>query len=331
MIKLFNKKPPQLLIYILFSILLGSCEQMTNMLNSSKLSLSNTGVSPAPIQCPETPPNLDKNTVKNLPLNKDLLIFDVLNPGENVGYTFYGRLGKSINYQVSNNVCLWIYAPDTKLLETSYPTNNANNTEKNSLTGMRGKSLELPLTGQYIVQIGGANTNTKFSLELTTPNQAITALTPNPLNTLSPLPTPTSILPTAKVVSPNILPTPAVTPSPVANTVKATPDIIVKNYYTNINQSKYADAWSQLSPSYKNNPQLHPNGFTSYEEWWKTLQGVELQSWQVLENNQQQATVNVVLKYIPKTGNSFNQSLDILLTWDNISQKWMIDGAKINY
>lgn len=330
MIKLFYKKSPQLLIYILVSILMGSCEKMVNILNSSKLGLSNTE-SLAPLQCPEIPPSLDKNTVKNLPLNKDLLIYDVLNPGENVGYTFYGRLGKSINYQVSNNVCLWIYAPDTKLLETSYPANNTNNnTEKNSLTGMRGKSLELPLTGQYIVQIGGTNTNTKFSLELTNPNTAITALTPNPLNTLSPLPTPSNILPTAKVVSPNILPTPPVTPSPVANTVKATPDIIVKNYYTNINQSKYADAWSQLSPSYKNNPQLHPNGFTSYEEWWKTLQGVELQSWQVLENSQQGATVNVVLKYIPKTGNSFNQSLDILLMWDNTTQNWVIDGAKIN-
>lgn len=308
---------------------MSSCEKMINILNSSKLGFSTPSINPVSLKCPITPPNLNRNTVKNLPPNKDLLIYDVLNPEENVSYTFYGRLGRTINYQVSNNVCLWIYAPDTKILETSYPVVSK---EKNSLTGMREKSLELPLTGQYIVQIGGVHTHTKFSLQLTSPynNTPITTVSPSPVNTSSSLATPTSILPTPKVVIPNSLPTPSVTISPVNNPLKVSPDIIVKDYYNNINQSKYVDAWSKLSVNYQNNPELHPNGFNSYEEWWKTLQAVELQSWQVLENNQQGATVNVILKYTPKTGNSFNQSLDISLVWDNTSQNWVIDRAKIN-
>ena len=105
----------------------------------------------------------------------------------------------------------------------------------------------------------------------------------------------------------------------------------VINYYENLNNSQHEKAWNQLSSQLRSNTQLHPDGYTSYTNWWKQVDRIKIFGIDLVEiNNQnnQTATVDIHLQYQLKSGENILQSLRFHFIWDITSSKWLIN--KVN-
>lgn len=61
-----------------------------------------------------------------------------------VGYTFEAESGQRLNYRTSDDICIWIYRPDTELLNSG----------------------ELAQTGKYTLQVSAPKGSTTFKLEM---------------------------------------------------------------------------------------------------------------------------------------------------------------------
>jgi serine/threonine-protein kinase len=143
------------------------------------------------------------------------------------------------------------------------------------------------------------------------------------LNTQTPTVKPKveSTLPASVNTSPpDLTPPPNQQPSPAQ---------AVENYYSNINSGQYQTAWNQLSPEYQSNKRLHPNGYSSYLNWWgEKVASVNIEQLSVLEANQDTATVNASLKYLMKTGRIVPNSVRLSLIWDAQNLRWVVRDAK---
>ncbi|MEO0932628.1 MAG: protein kinase [Cyanobacteria bacterium J06641_2] len=102
----------------------------------------------------------------------------------------------------------------------------------------------------------------------------------------------------------------------------------VENYYLNINQGQYKTAWNQLSPEFKDNKGLHPNGYFSYLGWWRgKVKNVDIQQISILEANVNTATVDASLNYLMKNGRIINQTVRFSLSWDEQNRRWVVRDA----
>ncbi|OCR02607.1 hypothetical protein BCD67_17875 [Oscillatoriales cyanobacterium USR001] len=87
--------------------------------------------------------------------------------GKYIGYAFEAQSGQELSYRTKDNICVWVYAPDTQLLTTKNLTQN----------------------GKYIIQISAPQGSTSFSLEMTLGSfAAVSSLTPSTLSPASVLP-----------------------------------------------------------------------------------------------------------------------------------------------
>jgi hypothetical protein len=132
-----------------------------------------------PTGCSETPTGyLDKKNVKMITLSsQNLNQSGTLRAGQNLGYTFKGKAKQKFNFQTKENLCIWIYTPGNELLNGG----------------------ELPVDGQYTVQIGLSQGSTSFNIEmsLTDSQSVIAAEPPSPTPAFSPtlIPQPTTNAP----------------------------------------------------------------------------------------------------------------------------------------
>ncbi|MGA9382438.1 MAG: hypothetical protein WBV73_27070 [Phormidium sp.] len=136
-------------------------------------------------------------------------------------------------------------------------------------------------------------------------------------------------------MSQSTLPSPSNTSTPVNTSgsnntsgekiAKPSPKEAVPNYYSNINNREYQAGWNKLSPSLQNNTDVHPEGYTSYLNWWRTVDRVEVLEANPRETTAETATVDVRLKYLMKTGKIAPESLRLFLVWDGITNSWLID------
>ena len=157
---------------IIFSILLiiGGCQALPNNLQQTQTLQASTG------GCPEkSKPAL--NNPEEIQLDSQSQIKSgQASADKSVGYTFTAQAGQKLSYRTKDDICVWIYAPDTQLLNSG----------------------ELPQTGKYTLQVSAPRGSTTFNLEMSlgtleasqpsvpSPSSAETSDTPSTTPAISP-------------------------------------------------------------------------------------------------------------------------------------------------
>ncbi|MFB2980436.1 protein kinase [Microseira sp. BLCC-F43] len=109
---------------------------------------------------------------------------------------------------------------------------------------------------------------------------------------------------------------------------RPSPEQVVREQYSNINNRQYQAAWNKLSSSFQNNKTVFRDGYRSYVEWWETVSQVNLEEVTNVEVRNDTATVNIRLQY-SKSGKVASESRRLLLVWDAASASWLIDNTKL--
>ncbi|MEM1169775.1 MAG: hypothetical protein AAGJ08_12035 [Cyanobacteria bacterium P01_H01_bin.35] len=294
------------LLYLSISIIYG-CSNLSTPEN--QLDLPSTSPTPTFVECPEKPKTrLGKTDTKSLSLTANIItISDTVNSEKQLGYKFYARTGKDFNYRITSNVCIWIFAPDTKLLQRRELIIA---TQQDFPISGEQMSINLPLTGEYIIQVSAPTKSSQFNLEMSLGNL--------------PKPKP-SVVSSETATSGSIS-----TPIPEKSPTKASAEEAVKNYYSNLNQGKYQEAWNQLSSSFRNNQKLHPDGYNSYYDWWSGINNIVIENVQQTNTGTDKSTINVQVKYTKKSGENITQSLDLFLIRNSANNNWAIDAVTLN-
>jgi serine/threonine protein kinase, bacterial len=110
---------------------------------------------------------------------------------------------------------------------------------------------------------------------------------------------------------------------------RPSPEQVVRDQYSNINNRQYQAAWNKLSSSFQNKKTVFPYGYRSYVEWWETVSQVNLEEVTNVEVRNDTATVNIRLQYANKSGKVASESRRLLLVWDAASGSWLIDNTKL--
>lgn len=306
------------LFYLCLAIIFG-CDNSD--VSEPELILPTASSSSSLIECPEKPrTRINKEQLESLSVGEEAIaIANVVNPEEYLGYKFSGRTGKIFNYAITSNVCIWIFSPDTKLLQ-----------RRELAIGEQGDtplwgelmSIDLPLTGEYVIQVSTPKDLTRFQLEM----NLTTVPIPEPSVATTEFPSPP-----AETSAPNNEQTNEETNEETnqQETAKQSPEEAVKNYYSFLNEGQYQEAWNQLSAAYQEDSLLHPEGYSSYESWWKSVNEIEIVGVQEIENNANAATVNSSFNLVKNSGETLYQSFDLLLVWDSGTNKWNIDAVKL--
>jgi hypothetical protein len=138
--------------------------------------------------CPDQPTGtLDSKDVKPISINnQSFKASDTIGFGQNLGYSFDGKAGDKLSWKTSENICIWVFAPSTKLL----------------------KGNELTENGKHIIQVSVPTGRTTFTLEMGLGN-TVAASTPVVPVTTSPVAT------TSQPANNPVQPTPTNTVPPV--------------------------------------------------------------------------------------------------------------------
>jgi serine/threonine protein kinase, bacterial len=154
-----------------------------------------------------------------------------------------------------------------------------------------------------------------------TPNSSsATPIASVPPNNPVPKTSPISSVPTSS-------PQPTVASPPITSNGSADPTTTVMSYYNDLNGRNYRAAWSKLPPDLQDNRKLHPAGYQSFQDWWSSVESIELKNVQVLSRTPEISETIASTVYHMKNGRSTPYSLRYFLEWDETSQSWQI--AKI--
>ncbi|MBD2197298.1 MULTISPECIES: serine/threonine-protein kinase [Calothrix] len=126
-------------------------------------------------------------------------------------------------------------------------------------------------------------------------------------------------------------PTPSVQVSPITPTSveRPSPEQAIQNYFAIINQGQFPTSWNLLAPSYQNNRKLHPNGYLSYIDWWgNRVQSVYVSQVNLVQANENAATLNTNLEYTMKTGKTVPAKVTFLLLWDAENSRWVVGDTR---
>jgi ARC6-like, IMS domain len=97
-------------------------------------------------ECPEHPQgtlsekNVESVSLQQGPVSKT----GNISPGQQKAYSFEAKKGSKLSYRTKDDICVWIYAPDTTLLNGD----------------------ELKLDGKYMAQVSSLKGSTSFNLEI---------------------------------------------------------------------------------------------------------------------------------------------------------------------
>ncbi|MFW6296755.1 MAG: ARC6/PARC6 family protein [Halothece sp.] len=94
--------------------------------------------------CPQEPTvkltNVEKISLSNQPIKES----GQVSTSKSLGYTFYADAGEKLNYQTTQDLCIWVYSPENELIN----------------------GTDLPTTGNYVLQVGAPRGSTTFDLEM---------------------------------------------------------------------------------------------------------------------------------------------------------------------
>jgi hypothetical protein len=123
--------------------------------------------------------------------------------------------------------------------------------------------------------------------------------------------------------SPTLTLAPTITPIPTEEIDTTSPQQAVIDYYDNINQGKYLEAWNTLSSNFQ--LRYNQNDYLAYEGFWKSAGKVSVTE-VVLEEmpNEFEATLLVGLYWEADRRTRSNQ---FFLIRDLVSDAWLIDSV----
>lgn len=96
---------------IIFSLLLiiGGCQALPKNLQQTQTLQASTG-------CPEKPNNALTKPEEIQLESQSLVKSGQASADKSVGYTFTAQAGQKLSYRTKDDICVWIYAPDTSTL-----------------------------------------------------------------------------------------------------------------------------------------------------------------------------------------------------------------------
>jgi ARC6-like, IMS domain len=143
-------------IYLFTPLLLWSCtvQQPSNPVSGG--------------ECPDKPTNaLEAKNVETISVSNAVLpLSGNAHAGKDIGYSFEAQTGQKLSYQTQDNLCIWVVAPDTKVV-----------------TGGN-----LPQTGKYTLQVSVPTGAKTFKLDVTLGNLISTPPSTTPDLATSPAP-----------------------------------------------------------------------------------------------------------------------------------------------
>jgi serine/threonine protein kinase, bacterial len=162
------------------------------------------------------------------------------------------------------------------------------------------------------------------------PQENITSVRDKPLaenpTPNNPTQQPTSVLP--KKPSEPIINSPTKKENPQENITsvrdKPSPESVIFDYYKDINSRNYQSAWSRLPQELQKNNKVHPEGLTSFINWWEQVQSVDVSKVTTLKQNNDRVKLDVRVNYNMKTGSTKNIYLNYELSWDSEMQNWKV-------
>jgi hypothetical protein len=245
--------------------------------------------------CPGKPSStLNSKRVQEIQLSSAKISkSDAVAGGESVGYTFKAKKKQSFNYQVENpDICIWIFDPDNKIVANS----------------------NLPQDGKYLAQIENRRGAGSFKIEMSLndfnkPNLIVAAT-----NTPSPNPLPSK-------------PTVVQTPQPKPGD---SPKDVITQYYEKINSRDYKSAWNRLPIDLRDNRTVHPNGYQSFTDFYDGLNGININSLDVVEKSEYNAEVRLRASCKLKSNKLSGLFLRFHLKWNDSSQQWEIYKVRLD-
>ena len=126
-------------IIILSLVFVSGCSTIEPIPEPKETNISDVGCSEQP-NLELEPENVSEISLKDRTVNQS----GQVNRTKTLGYTFQAEAGEKLSYSTDNNICIWIYAPDTALVN----------------------GTQLPETGKYTVQVAALKGATTFDLEM---------------------------------------------------------------------------------------------------------------------------------------------------------------------
>jgi hypothetical protein len=110
------------------------------------------------------------------------------------------------------------------------------------------------------------------------------------------------------------------------STSHSDPGGFVRDYFATISSGDYGAAWGMLSDRFKN--KYNASGYSPYEDWWSTVDNVDVLSIEVTSQDSQQVGMQVELSYLFKNGDADPYELmSFTLVHSPSTDDWIIDDA----
>jgi hypothetical protein len=265
---------------------------------------SNTASTPTPKDgCPDQPQGtLETKSVKSITLsNNSLTESGQINPGKQKGFTFDAKKGQKLSYRTKDDICVWVYTPNSNLF----------------------KEDELPVDGKYTVQVSALKGSTSFALDMELKDPGV-AQQPSPSpSVVAESTTSTSSTP-VQSSSTSTSSTSTATTSNRSN-AKSSPEQFIRDHYSNLNARNYNSTWKGLSSDF----QGISGSFSGYTEWWDSVEKIELGSVRLVSQDDNEAIVDAEITYVMKTGSAVDDERGrIYLTWNSNKENWEIAKKK---
>jgi serine/threonine protein kinase, bacterial len=157
---------------------------------------------------------------------------------------------------------------------------------------------------------------------------------PAPAATRSPIVTPSTPISQSPIAKPTAsTPATLAPPSVQYGTPSATPTVAnslpdpantITSYYSDINSRNYKTAWSKLPPDLQADRQVHPEGYSSFESWWNSVEAIDVRNVRILNQTPKSSEALVLTVYRMKNGRVQPYRLRYWLGWNEATQKWEI-------
>lgn len=102
----------------------------------------------------------------------------------------------------------------------------------------------------------------------------------------------------------------------------------IQDYYALLNQSKYEEAWTYLSPDFQAKIE-EKGGYQAYSDWWSTIDAVSVKNVELVEGAEGQVHIDANLKYFRQENKDFTHVLRLSLIWDSQNNRWAINRSEI--
>jgi hypothetical protein len=155
----------KILLLVFTSSLLFGCGKSSNKANDNQPD-SESGTTEVDqtkdsgYKCPDKPGKLDPSNVEEITFNgNETTISGQLTADEALGYLFEGKEGQKLTYSTEDELCMWIYTPNNKLLNgVDLPSNGSYTVQVSIPKGSRTFELTMELRSSEI-SYGSNNSN----------------------------------------------------------------------------------------------------------------------------------------------------------------------------